>query len=134
MVFKTKYTLAELIQLDPEVRAFLYTSGKGQDKEFFDLWGRMLGTMFYMDDIKKWSAKSEGGANSNTIFMPLVLSLRPELREVLIKMSSGLVLPSEYNVKKGEVVVDLGQVSKDEFMHFLQHRKMPEGWQPGSNG
>ena len=62
------------------------------------------------------------------VFLPLALALRPELRDMLIKMvggDGGLAMPRDYQGQRNEVMVDLGKVSHQEFLDFVQKKILP---------
>lgn len=96
---------------------------KGRIKDL----GKLLGAYFTVGEVREWSRKDSGGSfrDEDPIFLPLSLSIKPELREGLMKMVGGMPLPKEYRKAENEVVVDLGQVTAKEFIEFIEQNRNP---------
>jgi hypothetical protein len=119
-----------LAALTPEQRAFGYFWTKEVENERVAQLGRLLGTNFTAGEIRSWAAsKNKSGEfeNHSDILIPLSFSFRPEFRDNLIKMvgADGLLMPSDYKTRKGEVVVDLSKVSPREFLDFFGKKQLP---------
>ena len=114
--------------MEPEERIFRAYWVRESRKEFVQDLGRLLGVMFKAGDIRNW--KDGGPAHiyqdEEDILVPLSIALRPELRDGLRQMVQGLAAPSDYSKKKGEIMVDLGRVSAEDFKYFLQHKRLPD--------
>ncbi len=119
----TNYRMEELIQMDPEIRAFLYHSVQKHQAEQMREFGRALGVYFTAGEIRSWT-KGEGGKvyyeDSDGLTLPLSLTLKPELRDHLTKLVSGTPLPRGYVKGDKEVVVDLGRVTTQQFRQVLE--------------
>jgi hypothetical protein len=123
----THYKFDELIKMDGEIRAFLFFWVKEVEEERLRSLNRFLGVNFTAGEIRTWAAKEgKGGAfkDSDQIFIPLSIAIRPELRDGLMKLVGGVRLPEGYIKKPNEVVVDMGQVTPQEFIDFVnKYRK-----------
>lgn len=123
----TSRTLNELIEMDPLERSYLFFWVREREFDQMQQISRMLGVMFKAGEVRSWK---EGSGDSlddeDHLFVPLTFMLRPEAREGVKKMvGNGLPL-TDYRKAPNEVVVDLGQVSPEEFKEFVQkHRVKP---------
>lgn len=117
--------------MEPEELEFLYFWVREVENERTMHLGKLLGTAFRAGDIRDWAKKGEQTTykKNDVVLMPLTLALRPDLREALIRMvgAAGLALPKGYTPTQNEQVVDLGQVSPQEFIDFVQKKKLPAG-------
>lgn len=92
--------------------------------------GRLLGVLFSAGEVRGWAKQSEGPimgmSDEDTLLVPLSFMIRPESREGIQKMvgQQGLSLPEGYKRKDGEVVVDLGQVTPEEFKQFVESHRV----------
>jgi len=118
--------------MDQEELQFRYFWAKEVERERMLQLGKMVGSTFTAGEIRKWSAQGEGSNDykkDDMVFLPLALALRPELRDILIKMvggDGGLAMPRDYQGQRNEVMVDLGKVSHQEFLDFVQKKILPK--------
>lgn len=122
--------------MDPLRRAFIFFWIQERRRDAMGDLGRLLGANFKAGEIRMWS---KGGNDKGTyedndqIFLPLSLSIKPELREGLMRMVGGLTPPKGYRPGENEVLVDLGQTSVKEFIEFVEQNRQdlkPKG--PGA--
>jgi hypothetical protein len=130
----THYKLDELVEMGPEMRAFLYYWVQEVERNRFIQLGRTLGTYFQAGDIRRWARLAQGQGydefeDSDPISIPLTLALKPELKDWMIKLTSGLGTPQGYTKGKHEVLVDMGRFTKEEYVDFLTKRIIPERFQ-----
>lgn len=120
------FTPQQLIEMDPEIRAFCYFWKSEHSRQQLDDLGQLLGASFTVADIKSWRADKSGGYydDKDRLRLPLALSLRPELREGLLKMVGGMVLPKDFVKGENEVVVDLGRTTPQEFQEFIEKKRI----------
>lgn len=112
--------------MDPELRAFLFFWVRELQDDRMTALNRFLGVNFTAGEIRQWAAKIDTkGAykDSDNVFVPLSIAIRPELREGLVKLVGGVRLPDGYVKKPHEVVVDLGQVSTQDFIDFVNKNR-----------
>lgn len=121
----------ELAAMHPLDRDFLAFWVREREYDQMQQLGRLMGVFFNAGEVRKW--KGEGGKpdgsgfeDEDNILVPLAFMLRPEARESIQKMvgQDGLALPQGYRRKEGEVVVDLGKVSKEEFLEFVEKNRV----------
>jgi len=117
--------------MDIEELQFRYFWVKEVERDRMLQLGKMIGATFTAGDIRKWSLQNAGTPDykkDDMVFLPLALALRPELRDMLIKMvggDGGLAMPRDYQGQRNEVMVDLGKVSHQEFLDFVQKKILP---------
>lgn len=91
--------------------------------------GRMLGVFFKAGEVRTWK-KTEGTGpgygDEDDILIPLSFMLRPEAREGIQKLvgAEGLALPDGYRKQGGEIIVDLGKVTPEEFQAFVDKNRV----------
>ena len=91
---------------------------------------RLLGVMFIAEEVRGWKS-GEGGdgimEDDDKIFIPLSFMLNPEAREGIRKLvgSEGLA-PSGYVKRPGEIMVDLGKVTPEEFKAFVEKNRVQQ--------
>ena len=117
--------------MDPEELQFRYFWIKEVERERMLQVSKQLGTAFTAGEIRNWAKQGAGGGQyrkNDLVWLPLTLALRPDLREMLLKLvgGDGLAMPKGYRAKKNEVMVDLGQVTHQEFLDFVQHKILPK--------
>jgi len=116
--------------MDPMLRDFLVFWLREKEFDQMEQIGRLLGVMFTAAEVRSWKeAGNEGSGppeNHEKIFIPLSFMLRPEAREGLRKSigKDGLALPQGYRTKEGEVVVDLGKVTVEDFKAFVENNRV----------
>lgn len=112
--------------MDPLRRAFLFFWVQESRRDQMRDVGRLLGANFSAGEIRMWS---KGGndkgvyQDEDIIFLPLSLSIKPELREGLMKMVGGMPTPKGYRPGANEVLVDLGQTTVDQFKDFIEQNR-----------
>lgn len=120
----THYTYQQLSEMDAEIRAFLYFWVQERNKQQILELGRLLGAFFTAGEIRAWGSNDKGTyRDEDPILIPLSLAIKPELRDGLRKMVGGVALPEGYAKGANEVVVDLGQVSTQEFIEFIEKHR-----------
>lgn len=116
--------------MEPEERVFLAFWVREARKEFMQDMGKLLGVLFNAGDIRSWEENKNGSTHTysdeENILIPLSIALKPELRDGLKQMVQGLATPEGYQKQKGEVMVDLGRVTAEDFRYFLKHKKLPD--------
>lgn len=117
--------------MDPEELQFRYFWAKEVERERMMQVAKMIGTAFTAGEVRKWAEQGDGTREykkNDLIYMPLTLALRPELREMLIKMvgADGLMMPKDYQGRKNEIMIDMGQVSHQEFRDFVEKKILPK--------
>lgn len=115
--------------MDPIERAFAAYWIKEQQYDQMQQIGRMLGVMFSAGEVRGWRAAGEGGEgydDEDSVLVPMTFMLRPESRDGVQKMvgSEGLALPKGYKKRDGELIVDLGKVSPEEFKAFVDKNRV----------
>lgn len=91
--------------------------------------GRMLGVLFKAGEVRAWKKEGTGDSgydDEDDVLVPLSFMIRPEGREGLQKLvgSSGLSLPTGYRKQNGEIIVDLGKVTPEEFQAFVAKNRV----------
>jgi hypothetical protein len=123
-------TLSDLISMDPIEREFLSYWTREREYDQMQQLGRLMGVFFNAGEVRSW--KADGGERASSLedednlLIPLSFMIRPEGREAIQKMvgTGGLALPKGYRQAPGEVVVDLGKVSPEEFKSFVEKHRV----------
>lgn len=119
--------------MDPIEREFLNYWIREREYDQVGQMGRLLGVMFQAGEVRSWreGGGGEGYDDEDNILVPLTFALRPEAREAIRKMvgSDGMKLPEGYQKQSGEFVVDLGKVSPQDFIDFVNQNRVtgPKG-------
>lgn len=124
-------SLDELLKMDPLERDFIAYWMRQKEYDQMEQFGRLMGVLFNAGEVRSWSnnkaTKSPTGfEDEDTILVPLSFMLRPESRESIQKMvgTDGMALPEGYRKREGEIVVDLGKVSPEEFKAFVESNRV----------
>lgn len=123
-------SLDDLIKMDQIELDFLMYWQRQKEFDQMEQFGRLLGVLFNAGEVRGWNSTEDtpfGMDDEDNLLIPLSFMLRPESREgiqKLIGQRSGLSLPKEYKQKAGEIVVDLGKVSPEEFKAFVEKNRV----------
>lgn len=118
------YTPQEIRQMSDEEILFIYHYQLKAEHERVDLIGRMLGTTWDLEEILA-NRKSSDGAVNNKLLIPLTVAVNPKIMEYVHKQADNVNIQQayigggEYQVKKGEKIKSMGELSKDEFLKMI---------------
>jgi hypothetical protein len=87
-----------------------------------NIWGKMLGTIWTRDQIKQMVSSKETSVVASEVFIPLAQGINPELIDGLKKTfrvhEGNFIGGGEYRQETGEEIVNLGDLSREEFLRF----------------
>lgn len=137
VIAKTGWTLDYINSLPELHLLFVYHHLKKDEDNYWHNFGRHLGTTWDRETLERMTTPGDGSKNTNPrIFVPLSLVLNPALPSILLGkpiggakppggptkdsstksgdgLSTGMALPG------GEEVVNMGDLSKDEFFGLV---------------
>ena len=120
----------DLIGMHPIDREFLYFWMREKEFDQMQQFGRMLGVMFNAGEVRGWDTGDTGPTlgldDTDSVFVPLSFMLRPESREGVQKMVGKDTQMVSADKKQGNVVVDLGKVSKEIFQEFVEKNRVAQ--------
>lgn len=106
------------------------------DHDRMDQLGHMLGTEWTREQVEVFGKKPTAKERFNNlkredVRIPLTLAIRPELQETLTKMfaigeknGAPMIAGGEFAPKMTEEVIELGEVSKDQFLALANRSGM----------
>lgn len=87
-----------------------------RETDTMDWWMRVLGMVWTREDVEQMGKPSADQAAR--VFMPLALACNPDLAESLKQMFSRSIAMGDYQPAPGEQVVELGDMSPEEFKRW----------------
>jgi hypothetical protein len=125
--YSKNFSLDDLIGMDPLDRNFLYFWYRQHEMDKAEQLGRMLGVMFNVGEVRGWD-ESEGPSlglmDHETLLIPLSFMLNGEARGNLKKMVGTESQMASKERKEGQVLVDLGKVSPEDFKAFIEKNRV----------
>jgi hypothetical protein len=97
--------------MDGDVLSFAYFWLKKSEDDWWERLAKLLGVLWTSEDLAALRGNHGGRSKSRSVLMPLLIGLRPELREHLEK-----VLEGDSTTIKADV--NLADLPKEEFLKW----------------
>jgi hypothetical protein len=109
---RTKWKPDDIAAMDGDTLSFSYYWLKKSEDEWWERLAKLLGVLWTSEDLSALRG-NQGGGKSRSVLMPLLIGLRPELREHLER-----VLEGDSSVTKADI--NLADLPKEEFLKWAQ--------------
>lgn len=114
MLGRTKWTPDTIAALDSDMLSFAYFWLKKTEDDWWDRMAKLLGLLWTSDDMPALRGEGRTSKKSESVFLPLLLALKPEIKTHLLETLEG----HDAGVKAD---INLADMPKDEFLSWIKN-------------
>lgn len=92
-----------------------------REDDWFEMLSKLLGVVWNRRDVERMLRRASVAARPDDVFIPLALGCNPQLSEQLKELfvpKSGPIAGGEYMPEPGEEIVELGDVTPEQFKQW----------------